>query len=84
MNPKGEFIQTYYYSDFIANLQSRIIYCHHLEMLKLRKNKRNDLHIFFAHRDVRNLTCLSAKFQEDEKSPGEVMVYDKHSSFRVW
>ena len=27
-------------------------YCHYLEMLKLRKNKRNDLYIFFARHDV--------------------------------
>ena len=32
---------------------------------------------FFAPRDVRKLTCPTAKFQEDfEKSPGEVIVYD--------
>ena len=38
-------------------------YCHYLEMIKLRKNKRNDLYIFFARRDVRMLTCPTAKFQ---------------------
>ena len=53
-------------------------------MLKLRKNKRNDLYIYFARRNVRKLTCLTAKFQEDpitdiEKSPGEVMVHEEHS-----
>ena len=38
---------------------------------------------FFARRDVRKLTCLTAKFQEEaiEKSLGEFMVYDEHSSF---
>ena len=38
-------------------------------------------------RDIRNLTCLTAKFQEEaiwnhfEKAPGEVMIYDEDSSF---
>ena len=55
-------------------------------MLKLWKNKRNDLYIFLARRDVQKLTCLTAKFKKNlqnhfEKSPGEVMVYDEHSSF---
>ena len=55
-------------------------------MLKLQKNKRNDLYIFFTLRDVRKLTCLTTKFQEDpieplRESPGEVMVYDEHSCF---
>ena len=53
-------------------------------MLKLRKNRKNDLYIFLARRHVQKLTCLTAKFQE-EKSPGqvmrEVMVYDEDSSF---
>ena len=43
--------------------------CLRLEMLQLRKNKRNDLCIFFACRDVRKLTCLTAKFQEDPVEP---------------
>ena len=30
-------------------------YCHYLEMLKLRKNKKNDLYMFFVRRE----------FQED-------------------
>ena len=38
-------------------------------MLKFRKNKRNDLYISFARRDVRNLTCLAAKFQEEPIEP---------------
>ena len=38
-------------------------------MLKLRQNKRNDLYIFFACRDIRKLTCLTAKFQEDPIEP---------------
>ena len=38
-------------------------------MLKLRKNKRNDLYFFFARRDVRKLTCLTAKFQEEHTEP---------------
>ena len=44
------------------------------------------MYIFFACRDVRKLTCLTAKFQEEAMEPlrealGEVMVYDEHSSF---
>ena len=44
------------------------------------------MHIFFARRDARKLTCLTAKFQEDAIEPlqeilGEFMVYDEHSSF---
>ena len=44
-------------------------YCHYLEMVKLRKNKRNDLYFFFARRDVQKLTCLTAKFQENLIEP---------------
>ena len=44
-------------------------YCHYYKMLKLRKNKRNDLYILLAHRDVRKLTCLIAKFQEEPIEP---------------
>ena len=54
-------------------------------MLKLQTNERNDVYIFFARRDVRKLTCLTAKFQEEaieiEKSLDGFMVYDEHSSF---
>ena len=55
-------------------------------MLKLQKNERNDVYIFFACRDVRKLTCLTAKFQEEAIEPlreiaGEVMLHDEHSSF---
>ena len=55
-------------------------------MLKLQTNERNDVFILFARRDARKLTCLTAKFQEEaiepfEKSLGEFMVYDEHSSF---
>ena len=44
------------------------------------------MYIFFKRRDARKLTCLTAKFQEEaidhfEKSLGEFMVYDEHSSF---
>ena len=39
----------------------------------------------FARRDVRKLTCLTAKFQEEAIEPlreiGEFMVYDEHFSF---
>ena len=34
-------------------------------MLKLQKNERNDVYIFFTRRDVRKLTWLTAKFQEE-------------------
>ena len=55
-------------------------------MLKLLKNKRNDLYIFLR---VATYECLSASLQSFkkiqknhfEKSSGEVMVYDEHSSF---
>ena len=40
-------------------------YFHYLDMLILQKNERNDVYIFFMRRDVRNLTCLTAKFQEE-------------------
>ena len=38
-------------------------------MLKLQKNERNDVCIFFELRDVRKLTCLTAKFQEEAIEP---------------
>ena len=38
-------------------------------MLILRKNKRNDLYIFLARPDVRKLTCLTSKFQEEPIDP---------------
>ena len=38
-------------------------------MLKLQKNKRYHLYIFFARHDVRKLTYLAAKFQEDPLEP---------------
>ena len=55
-------------------------------MLKLWKNERNDVYIFFVRRDVRKLTYLPAKFQEEPvepvlESPGEVVVYGENSSF---
>ena len=57
-------------SDFIANSQSRIIILPlQLDMLKLQTNERNDVYIFFARRDVRKLTCLTAKFQEEAIEP---------------
>ena len=34
-------------------------------MLKLQTNEKNDVYIFFARRDARKLTCLTAKFQEE-------------------
>ena len=55
-------------------------------MLKLHTNERNDVYIFFARRDIRKLTCLTAMFQEEAIEPlreiaCEFMVYDEHSSF---
>ena len=46
----------------------RYIYLY-LEMLKLRKNKWNDLYIFSARGDVQKVTCLTAKFQEEPVEP---------------
>ena len=55
-------------NEFFHKVESS--YCHYLEMLnKLQKNKRNDLYIFLARRDVRKLTCLTAKFQEKPIEP---------------
>ena len=42
----------------------------------------------FVRRDIGKVTCFTAKFQEDPidrsnhlgKSPGEVKLYDEHSS----
>ena len=44
-------------------------YCHYLDMLKLQTNERNDVYIFFARRDARKLTCLTAKFREEAMEP---------------
>ena len=38
-------------------------------MIKLRKNERKDLYIFFASREVRKLTHLTAKFKEEPIEP---------------
>ena len=38
-------------------------------MLTLQKNERNEVYIFFPRRDVRKLTCLTAKFQEEAIEP---------------
>ena len=38
-------------------------------MFKLQKNEKNDVYIIFARRDVRKLTCLTAKFQEEAIEP---------------
>ena len=38
-------------------------------MLKLQTNERNDVYIFFTRRDVRKLTYLTAKFQEEATEP---------------
>ena len=58
-------------------------------MLKLQKNRRNDLYTFFWHHDVRKVTCLTAKFLEGPIEPIREIawrrygVYDEHSSFGV-
>ena len=49
-------------NEFLQTLSS---YCHYLDMLKLQTNERNDVYFFFARRDARKLTCLTAKFQEE-------------------
>ena len=47
-------------------------------MLTLQKNEWNDVYIFFVRRNVRKLTCHTAKFREEaienyfEKSLGEL------------
>ena len=56
-------------------------------MLKLQTNEGNDVYISFARRDVRKLTFLTAKFQEEAIEPLREIVwwiygiYDEHSSF---
>ena len=42
-------------------------YCHYLDMLKLQKNEWND--VYFARHDVRKLTCLTEKVQEEAIEP---------------
>ena len=61
---ENEFLQTLWP---IHKVESS--YCHNLNMLKLQTNERNDLYIFFARRDVRKLTCVTAKFQEEAIEP---------------
>ena len=50
-------------------------YYHNLEMLKLQKNERKDVYIFFVRRDVRKLTCLTAKFQEEAIEPFQEIAW---------
>ena len=38
-------------------------------MLALQKNEMNHVFMFFARRDVRKLTCLITKFQEETIGP---------------
>ena len=38
-------------------------------MLKLQINERNDVYVFFARRDTRKRTYLTAKFQEEAIEP---------------
>ena len=60
-------------------------YCHYLEMLKIRKSKRNDLISFLRVVTYESLPASLQSFKtfenHFEKSPGEVMAYDGHSSF---
>ena len=58
-------------------------YCHYLDMLKLRKNKRNDQYIFFSGRNVRKLTCLTAKFQENGKEPLQEIAWRSYGISRT-
>ena len=51
-------------------------------MLKFLKNKRNDLYIF-ANRDVRKLTCLTAKFQEEPIEPLREIAWRKYGIWRI-
>ena len=51
------------------------------------KQKKNDLYIFFSRRDIRKLTCLTAKFQEDLIEPlGEIAwrSYGIRRTFEFW
>ena len=57
---ENEFLQTL---QPIHNVESS--YCHYLDMLILQKNEGKDVYIFFARCEVRKLTCLTAKFQEE-------------------
>ena len=61
-------------------------YCDYLDMLKLQKNERNDVYIFSSVVTYESLPASMQSFKRKlqnyfEKSIGEVMVYDKHSSF---
>ena len=38
-------------------------------MLKLQRNERSDVYIFFARCDAQKLTYLTAKFQEEAIEP---------------
>ena len=56
-------------------------------MLKLKKNKRKDLYIFLARRDLRKLTCLTAKFQEEPTEPLREITWGSYGisrKFQFW
>ena len=56
-------------------------------MLKLQKNERNDVYIFFPRRNVRKLTCLIAKFQEEAIEPLQEIAWwsnGKWRTFQFW
>ena len=61
---ENEFLQTLYP---VHKVESS--YCHYLDMLKIQTNERNNVYIFFVRRDVRKLTILTAKFQEEAIEP---------------
>ena len=52
-------------------------------MLKLQKNEKNDVYFFVTYESLpASLQSFKRKLQNHfEKSLGEVMVYDEHSSF---
>ena len=61
-------------------------FCHHLEMLKIRKNERNDLYIFSRVVTYESLPVSVQSFKKIlqhhlEKSAGEAMI---QQTFQFW
>ena len=61
-------------------------YCHYLDILKLQKDERNDVYIFFGVVTYESLPGSLQSFKRKlwnhfEKSLGKIMIYDEHSSF---
>ena len=78
---ENEFLQTLWAIDKVESS-----YCHYSEMLKLLKNKWKDRYIFSCVVTYESLPASLQSFKKTlqnhfEKSPGDVMVYDEHSSF---